>query len=1273
MTDIYIDVDTTIAIVVNKVPLIDDTDFKSRKVSITYNQSGMELVWNFTTSSGVVTQSAVVPTTAGIYDWTHVGDAVYKIEIPASGGGSINNDTEGYGYFSGICTGVLAWVSPIYTFRAAALNNALVDGGDTLDVNVTTVVDIAQTANDNGADINIILSRIPDVLNTTASGNIGIDLANVENPTTVLNLSGTTVKAITDAVTAGTVTDKTGYSLSAGGVQAIWDILTSALVQAGSIGKLLADNIDTTLSSRMSTTHINATAGAVDDVTLVATTTTNSDMRGTENALLTSAAPTNFGSMIISAGGSVDALVQGFLNTLITEITAGRIAGNFDTLFENADAVTTQTLDSVSSFDPTTDDVATVTNITNDVGITQAAADKVWATTSRALTDKAGFSINGVKQTLDDLVDLSTSDVDARLAAIGLDHLVAAAVTGVDVVDNSIIAKMVSKAITADWDTFNNTTEALEAIKDFGDANWTTGAGGAPPDLLLSTTIASMTSQTQFVLTDASPDNNAYNGQIVIVTDQVTGNQIAVAGGATYNGTTKEITLSADPAIFTMAVGDTIDIIAATGAAGTGATAAEVWAYASRTLTANTNLNDLSAAEIRTALGMAAADLDSQLATAQNDLDNLTGLDGAILATSQPNYAPNTVVPDVAGTAPTAIEIRQEIDTNSTKSGYALSATGLDLITQSATGVIEFAKAFWDRVLNKTNHNIAQSGGKLVRQLSATVVRQDTARGSGIGNNQIQLDILASAIDGAYDPAIVAIVDGTGAGQSRLVLQYSGLDKTATVDRNWKVNPDATSEFLIISDAGREHVNEGLAQAGTLRSITLNPLASDKDGAYEGQTVFIRSGTGDDQAGLVISYDGISKIAIILKPWAIIPDGTSAYVMLPTSLYDDTETTNIKYIIESQRGSYTATGDVYYWDPINGNDIHDGLSKETARLTFASIHNNLVIDNNHDVIIAIPGEETGTTITNEEIIISKNYTFLRGPGRDFRIIGDTDSDVITITGNGVEISGFVVDTHTVGTGIAVNVDGGDFARIHHIWSDYSRSHAIQLKDTSHSQVSYVSLLNAGQASGNGINIDGSGAIPTEYNNISDATIQGSNGDGISLTGANAKNNRIIGGDKGSNISHNEGYGVNDNGTVINTHVIGPNLAVHENVAGQINLTGTDAISLHIDEWATETKQDIINANIVAIKDGTIEKNVAGSTLILMTDANGDPVVGAAVTGLRKLDTGSFAAMTGVLSVTDAHGFCHVAYAAADVNGVDTVAFKLSAVGAKDSLLTLQLT
>jgi len=126
--NIYMDVDVALSgVPVNLLPLIDDTDFKTREVAIAYNQAGMDLVWNFVTTAGVYTQTAVTPTTAGVYDWTHKGDGMYSIEIPASGGGSINNDTEGFGWFSGYCTGVLPWRGPTICFRAAGINNLLID------------------------------------------------------------------------------------------------------------------------------------------------------------------------------------------------------------------------------------------------------------------------------------------------------------------------------------------------------------------------------------------------------------------------------------------------------------------------------------------------------------------------------------------------------------------------------------------------------------------------------------------------------------------------------------------------------------------------------------------------------------------------------------------------------------------------------------------------------------------------------------------------------------------------------------------------------------------------------------------------------------------------------------------------------------------------------------------------------------------------------------------------------------------------------------------
>jgi len=146
MPDLWMDVDLALSEVpVNIMPLLDDTDFKTRETGITFDQAGMDLVWNFITTGGAFTQTAVTPTTAGNYDWINQGDGMYTIEIPASGGASINNDTEGFGWFTGFATGVLPWRGPTIGFRASALNNSLIDG-TTIDVNVTAMAASVVTA-----------------------------------------------------------------------------------------------------------------------------------------------------------------------------------------------------------------------------------------------------------------------------------------------------------------------------------------------------------------------------------------------------------------------------------------------------------------------------------------------------------------------------------------------------------------------------------------------------------------------------------------------------------------------------------------------------------------------------------------------------------------------------------------------------------------------------------------------------------------------------------------------------------------------------------------------------------------------------------------------------------------------------------------------------------------------------------------------------------------------------------------------------------------------
>ena len=184
---------------------------------------------------------------------------------------------------------------------------------------------------------------------------------------------------------------------------------------------------------------------------------------------LTQAFPANFASQVISGAGAVDSLIQGILNTALTETTAGRIAGNFDTFFENSDAATTKVVDDVGgagggSSDWTTTErneirgrlgitgttaaggntptlatsaeatapvtlaaathtgavIPTVTTVSNAVTLPAIPANWITAAGVNAAAlngkgdwniGKTGYSISGAITTLDGLENLSFSDV----------------------------------------------------------------------------------------------------------------------------------------------------------------------------------------------------------------------------------------------------------------------------------------------------------------------------------------------------------------------------------------------------------------------------------------------------------------------------------------------------------------------------------------------------------------------------------------------------------------------------------------------------------------------------------------------------------------------------------------------------------------------------------------------------------------------------------------------------------------------------------------------
>lgn len=160
----------------------------------------------------------------------------------------------------------------------------------------------------------------------------------------------------------------------------------------------------------------------------------------------------------------------------------------------------------------------------NIAALNDISAAEVNTEVDTALTDYDGPTNTEMDAGFAALNDISTAEVNAEvdtaLSDIGLDHLVSAAVTGTDVADDSIIAQMVSKSATADFDSFDNTTDALEAIAD--------GAGGGTADWT-----AAEKEQIRDALGVDGDKTDAVSGQLQVIDNVVDGIGIEL-DSATY-------------------------------------------------------------------------------------------------------------------------------------------------------------------------------------------------------------------------------------------------------------------------------------------------------------------------------------------------------------------------------------------------------------------------------------------------------------------------------------------------------------------------------------------------------------------------------------------------------------------------------------------------------------------------------------------------------------------------------------------------------------------
>lgn len=279
-----------------------------------------------------------------------------------------------------------------------------VDHDAVVGLNMLTIVATGANGFEADKDYNLVIttgtvggvSVVGEVVGQFSIQRAPVNWANVTDPTTAVDLSATDIQL------CDTVTTLTGHTVQTG------DNFTRLGAPAGASVSVDIADVPTVAEFNARTliaaSYFDPAADAVANVTLVATTTTNTDMRGTDSALLAASAPTNFGDLAIT-------------------VTTGLVSvgtNNDKTGYSISGTITT--LDGLNNFAPATDVVASVTLVatttTNtDMRGTDSAALASVVTEAR-LSELDEATAGKMANQVDIIQVDTTTDIPALIAAL---------------------------------------------------------------------------------------------------------------------------------------------------------------------------------------------------------------------------------------------------------------------------------------------------------------------------------------------------------------------------------------------------------------------------------------------------------------------------------------------------------------------------------------------------------------------------------------------------------------------------------------------------------------------------------------------------------------------------------------------------------------------------------------------------------------------------------------------------------------------------------------
>lgn len=385
-------------------------------------------------------------------------------------------------------------------------------------------------------------------------------------------------------------------------------------------------------------------------------------------------------------------------------------------------------------------------------------------------------------------------------------------------------------------------------------------------------------------------------------------------------------------------------------------------------------------------------------------------------------------------------------------------ASGIPQASLTTSAINSVADQVWDEATS--GHVSAGSFGSRM-----SIIRSNTAQAGA--STTITLDASASAVDGFYNNQFIVIVAGTGAGQGRIITDYVGATKVATVS-SWATNPSSDSVYVItpfgsipgataptaseVADAVWDealsgHTTEGTpgalfqmfglyvgtAQAGSSTTITLDASGSpDADDKVNYQFITIRSGTGKGQTRQITDYVLSTKVATVNLAWAVTPSTDSEYVIHPGGLDAATVASIADAVWDEARSGHAAAGSFGEYVYADATRISgDATAADNAE----SFFDGTGYAGTNNVIPTVTTVDTVTTLTGHTPQTGDAYARLGAPAgasvsADVAAVKAETAAILTDTGT--TLDGKIDTIDTVVDAIKAKTDSLTFTQAGHV-------------------------------------------------------------------------------------------------------------------------------------------------------------------------------------------------------------------------------------------------